>query len=85
MAHFYVNTIVLLTTLQTITVPRQRMTQCEQWNNEGFFPSISLPLFCCLEEKKDPYRTKKRTGVIVFWVCDSEMLSIVLFIYFSLG
>jgi len=54
-AHFYVNTIVFLTVQQTIAVPRQRMTQCEQWNNEGLFFSLLLPG----GEKKDPYKTKK--------------------------
>lgn len=44
MAHFYVNTIVFLTVQQTIAVPRQRKTQCEQWNNEGFFFFSSLLL-----------------------------------------
>lgn len=63
MAHFYVNTIVFLTVQQTIAVPRQRMTQCEQWNNEGFFFSLSLLLPG--GKKKDPYKTKqKKTGLV---------------------
>lgn len=72
MAHFYVNTIVFLTVQQTIAVPRQRKTQCEQWNNEGFFfSSLLLPG----GKKKqtpppDPYKTNtiKKTlpGIIVF-------------------
>lgn len=65
MAHFYVNTIVFLTTLQTITVPRKRMTQCEQWNNEGFFP-----LFFCLSvaawrKKKKVVTEQKRATVVI--------------------
>lgn len=63
MAHFYENTIVFLTVQQTIAVPRQRMTQCEQWNNEGFFLfSLLLP-----GGKKRSLQNKKNwAGIIVF-------------------
>lgn len=68
MAHFYVNTIVFLTVQQTIAVPRQRMTQCEQWNNEGFFLSLSVAAW---REKKTLTKQKNKkqknwAGIIVF-------------------
>lgn len=67
MAHFYVNTIVFLTTLQTITVPRRRMTQCEQWNNEGFFPLVfCLSVAAWRRKKKVVTEQKRGTVVIVF-------------------
>lgn len=71
MAHFYVNTIVFLTVQQTIAVPRQRKTQCEQWNNEGFFFFL---LCCCLEEKKkknppDPYKTNTIKKNLAWYNC----------------
>lgn len=63
MAHFYVNTIVFLTVQQTIAVPRQRMTQCEQWNNEGLFSQC----VAAWRRKKDLYKTKKKkASIIVF-------------------
>lgn len=54
MAHFYVNTIVFLTVQQTIAVPRQRKTQCEQWNNEGFFFFFSVAAWRKKKTKPPP-------------------------------
>lgn len=83
MAHFYVYTIVFLTVQQTIAVPRQRMTQCEQWNNEDLF-SLSLSFSVLLPGGEKKKKKKNWAGIIIFLGCDLKMLRFWgVFVHFS--